>query len=362
MTPQRDVPREPVAQQDTAWTVAYFGAENDGSMSILTVTGAIKLEYRGSVAIVPTFAELFRRVFAAPAAAPAAPAPINEGPPAGAQGPCVENVDARSPDKGRAAANVATAGLSRSDDPTPSPFQAASTPTKLGSGPSQEGAVGSDAAPAAAPADPIRDALAALGVIGDGYCFCSENRDPHKSAHEPECRDARAALAEAPTAPLCVRCGRWPGLTTLHGCCEACVNAAPAAPAPDAPQRHLTRDEQKMLGAALRRSARTVEAAPAPDAYMGDVLQRHAEGAESANYPAGLREDMRRVVAHVYAQAREIAEARADAERWRFFRDADRMDPLPPEFYYYTMESLDELADLLIDDAARAATKGDGNG
>ena len=112
------------------------------------------------------------------------------------------------------------------------------------------------AAPAAAPADPIRDALAALGVIGDGYCFCSENRDPHKSAHEPECRDARAALAEAPTAPLCVRCGRWPGLTTLHGCCEACVNAAPAAPAPQKCAECPKRD----------RCRETCYAAPAPDA------------------------------------------------------------------------------------------------
>jgi hypothetical protein len=40
----------------------------------------------------------------------------------------------------------------------------------------------------------LRDVLGALGVIGNGYCFCSEHRDPHKEQHQPECRLARAAL------------------------------------------------------------------------------------------------------------------------------------------------------------------------
>lgn len=40
-----------------------------------------------------------------------------------------------------------------------------------------------------------QSALGALGVIGGGYCFCSTHRDPEKEAHEPECRDARKALA-----------------------------------------------------------------------------------------------------------------------------------------------------------------------
>lgn len=44
--------------------------------------------------------------------------------------------------------------------------------------------------------DRLREALGALGVIGDGYCFCSEHRDPHKERHEPECRQASAALQE----------------------------------------------------------------------------------------------------------------------------------------------------------------------
>lgn len=48
-----------------------------------------------------------------------------------------------------------------------------------------------------AAAPDLADALGALGVIGAGYCFCSENRDPEKSEHQPECRDARAALAKA---------------------------------------------------------------------------------------------------------------------------------------------------------------------
>lgn len=41
------------------------------------------------------------------------------------------------------------------------------------------------------------EALCALGVIGGGYCFCSADRDPDKTEHEPECRDARAAIAKA---------------------------------------------------------------------------------------------------------------------------------------------------------------------
>jgi hypothetical protein len=42
--------------------------------------------------------------------------------------------------------------------------------------------------------DRLREVLGALGVIGNGYCFCSEHRDPHKEQHQPECRLARAAL------------------------------------------------------------------------------------------------------------------------------------------------------------------------
>lgn len=42
----------------------------------------------------------------------------------------------------------------------------------------------------------LEEALGALGAIGNGYCFCSENRDPLKQEHEPECRDARAVLSE----------------------------------------------------------------------------------------------------------------------------------------------------------------------
>lgn len=40
----------------------------------------------------------------------------------------------------------------------------------------------------------LAEALGAIGVIGGGYCFCSSNRDPNSSVHQPECRDARAAL------------------------------------------------------------------------------------------------------------------------------------------------------------------------
>lgn len=41
----------------------------------------------------------------------------------------------------------------------------------------------------------VARAAMALGVIGNGYCFCSRNRDPDRYHHEPECRDLRAALA-----------------------------------------------------------------------------------------------------------------------------------------------------------------------
>lgn len=46
----------------------------------------------------------------------------------------------------------------------------------------------------------LLDALGALGAIGGGYCFCYRDRDPEKAQHEPECRDARAALAKAGAA------------------------------------------------------------------------------------------------------------------------------------------------------------------
>lgn len=48
-----------------------------------------------------------------------------------------------------------------------------------------------------AAAPDLLEALGALGVIGCGYCFCGQNRDPEKQDHEPKCRDARAAIAKA---------------------------------------------------------------------------------------------------------------------------------------------------------------------
>jgi hypothetical protein len=47
-----------------------------------------------------------------------------------------------------------------------------------------------------APTPGLLEAAQALGVIGDGYCFCASNRDPHKAKHEPECRDLRTAMGE----------------------------------------------------------------------------------------------------------------------------------------------------------------------
>lgn len=45
--------------------------------------------------------------------------------------------------------------------------------------------------------DELLAALQSLGVIGSWYCFCSHDRDPDKTEHEPECHDARAAIAKA---------------------------------------------------------------------------------------------------------------------------------------------------------------------
>lgn len=43
-----------------------------------------------------------------------------------------------------------------------------------------------------------REAFEALGVMPEGFCFCSSERIGDDSkVHEPECRDARAALASA---------------------------------------------------------------------------------------------------------------------------------------------------------------------
>lgn len=46
----------------------------------------------------------------------------------------------------------------------------------------------------------LLEAICALGVIGDGYCFCLRVRDPDKDQHEPECHDVRAAIAKVTQA------------------------------------------------------------------------------------------------------------------------------------------------------------------
>lgn len=45
--------------------------------------------------------------------------------------------------------------------------------------------------------DALLSALCSIGVIGPGYCFCSHDRDPDKTDHQPECADARAAIRKA---------------------------------------------------------------------------------------------------------------------------------------------------------------------
>jgi hypothetical protein len=41
------------------------------------------------------------------------------------------------------------------------------------------------------------DALAALGAMPEGFCFCSTNRDPLKAEHDGECAEARDVLCRA---------------------------------------------------------------------------------------------------------------------------------------------------------------------
>lgn len=43
--------------------------------------------------------------------------------------------------------------------------------------------------------DALLEKLCAIGVIGDGYCFCSRDRDPGKHEHQPECAEARQVIA-----------------------------------------------------------------------------------------------------------------------------------------------------------------------
>ena len=40
------------------------------------------------------------------------------------------------------------------------------------------------------------ESACALGVIGNGYCFCSHDRDPERAFHEPECQEMRTSIAK----------------------------------------------------------------------------------------------------------------------------------------------------------------------
>lgn len=46
----------------------------------------------------------------------------------------------------------------------------------------------------------LREAIEAHGMLPNGFCVCSKDRDGEKSNHQPECRDLRAALAETENA------------------------------------------------------------------------------------------------------------------------------------------------------------------
>lgn len=52
---------------------------------------------------------------------------------------------------------------------------------------------------------------------------------------------------------------------------------------------------------------------------------------------------------------RELEEARKDAERYRFLRDAGRSDCITRELSLYAMETLDEYVDAAMEDEARIA-------
>jgi len=62
-------------------------------------------------------------------------------------------------------------------------------------------------------------------------------------------------------------------------------------------------------------------------------------------------------IGHVKALRAECDALQADAERYRFVRDADRSDCITRELSLYAMESLDEYVDAAMEDAARAALK-----
>lgn len=53
----------------------------------------------------------------------------------------------------------------------------------------------------------------------------------------------------------------------------------------------------------------------------------------------------------------QLAEARKDAERYRFIRDADRSDCITQELSLYAMETLDEYVDAAMEGEAELAIR-----
>ena len=92
----------------------------------------------------------------------------------------------------------------------------------------------------------------------------------------------------------------------------------------------------------------------APSAAEWDDFELRArewlEAAIKVKVPPTPEEELTRLRA-------ECDALRADAERYRFVRDADRSDCITRELSLYAMESLDEYVDAAMEDEARAALK-----
>jgi hypothetical protein len=104
----------------------------------------------------------------------------------------------------------------------------------------------------------VLEAMCGLGAIGNGYCFCSHDRDPDKIDHEPECRDMRIAIVVLTEAikqrgePPACECGStdwrdyYTGTKRTHKVCAGCgaLRFASDASTPTIPEGYALISEQ----------------------------------------------------------------------------------------------------------------------
>lgn len=76
---------------------------------------------------------------------------------------------------------------------------------------------------------------------------------------------------------------------------------------------------------------------------------------EAANEAFGKRQEW--WSARMLELEQQLAEARKDAERYRFIRDADRSDCITQELSLYAMETLDEYVDAAMEGEAELAIR-----